>query len=208
MRGVRWKPLVLSVVPGFGHMYFRRYMAGVVLFAAFAVGLNGLMLLVLVRGDASGPLAWLAAGVAIGAWCLSVLWVLRRAVLQDVTALREQRHELCRRGLVHYLRGEYTDALEAFGEANRVGPEAAAADVLMMLAATQRRLGNVTAARRLLRRSAAWDADGTWTYERRHEVALLSGTDAVSGERASTEAPLRLPLRSWTVAESGAGVPR
>ncbi len=212
MTRVRWKPLLLSIVPGLGHFYYRRFAVGAGLFVTFATALNGLLLLSLLDGDVGRPLGWFCAALALAVWGYSVGWVGRHVLFDDPAAIERARAQLLREGLIHLLRSEYTDAVRCFRRANGVGPEAVCIDALFYLGAAYRRLGEIGRARRWLRRCAAWDAEGKWRFELGREMAAIEGEEAGAGpaatERGSAPTPIRLPLKSWAAGETSGSSPR
>src|SRR5437764_7927086 len=117
---MRAKAILLSLVTGLGHIYLGRHAQGVVLFALFAAGLNGILIGSFWQGDeAAWRIRVVSGAVAAVAFAFGTASILKLTLFTDREALRVRRDEALRRGLVHYLRDELRDADRAFREALR-----------------------------------------------------------------------------------------
>ena len=183
--------LALSLVPGWGHIYWGREALGLVLFTVFAVGgfalLNGAVIYI-GRGQhaliASG--AALIIGTAIGAWAHILLATSPRRV----QASEERRQKALREGTVAYLRGDFKTACELFQGC--VEDDPSDFEALFRLGVVCSRAGDVRRARSWLRRVRRHDLEDKWRWEvdrelRRLKTAASAGGTAGSSPRKAAE---------------------
>ncbi|GIW73019.1 MAG: hypothetical protein KatS3mg102_2561 [Planctomycetota bacterium] len=158
----------------------------------------------LLAGSSPAGLGLGGALLALASLGASVAWTVRVVLCSDLELRARRREDAIRRALEHYLRREYAAALEGFEAAGRLGLQGGDADIAFFLGATEARLGNARAARRLLRRAAAWDLEGKWRHEVERELSALAGGPPIPPPRRTTAAALRLPLRSWATEQAEA----
>jgi hypothetical protein len=180
-----WLAIALSAVAGLGHVYLRRYVQGVVLFALFATAANGVLLGALWQGPEARTISLASEVALVAVWVAGLASVLRLTVFTDREKLRERRDEKIREGLVHYLKDEYGPALASFEEACACDVDRDDVDVLFHLGVVESRLGNRRRAARYFRRCLAWDPREKWRAEVKDEMARLEGRGRPKHERAA-----------------------
>jgi len=176
--------LLLSVVPGWGHVYWGRELLGMGIFTVAALcafaWFNGVFVY---RGAGRGALA-VSAGVLLAivvvVQCVELAW---RTRPQRVAAEEKERERWMRDGTAAYLRGNLDAALECFRHCLRTRPQDV--DALFRLGVVAARAGDTRAATRWLRRTTRYDLDDRWHWEIEREFAKLR-RDRGSEERESS----------------------
>jgi len=158
-------------VTGLGHIYLRRYVQGVLLFAVFATALDGVLVGALWQGSEARIVSLVSKVAVVAVWVLGMASVLKLTVFTDRERLRKRRDEKVREGLIHYLRGENEEARVAFEEARGCDVDRTDVDVLFHLGAVAGRLGRPKQARRWFRRCLAADRSGKWRKDIERELA-------------------------------------
>ena len=171
-----WVAIALSLVAGLGHVYLRRYVQGVLLFALFAVAANGVLLGALWEGPEARTISFASEVFLVAVWVAGFASVLRLTVFTDREKLRERRDEKIREGLVHHLKEEHLLAKICFEEACACDVDRDDVDVLFHLGVVEARLGNRRRALRYFKRCLAWDPARKWRAEVKEELARLDGT--------------------------------
>lgn len=173
--------LLLSLAPGWGHVYLGRERAGMALFTMAALCLFALVNLLLVYfGELRLLYLRLAGGGALFFWLTSVADVWRRTSPRRLRRLEREKEDLLRRGMIAYLRGQPDLAQEAFRASLRLDGDDVEALVRMGVVAA--RSGAVSLARRALRRARRVDLAGKWTWEIGKELLLLREKPGALGE--------------------------
>ena len=157
-------PLVLSIIPGWGHIWLRRYNRGLAIFLLFFAIVN-LELMVFLRGEEADFEATFkyASAAAVGLFVFTIVDVFRITVWLRSNKVLEKRRTSYRRALTHYLRSEYGQARELALRMTRSDPLDVAA--LFVLGMIQREAGEKKKAIRTFRRalrsptSEYWNAD-------------------------------------------------
>lgn len=164
--------MVLTLVPGWGHVYWGRELLGLAIFTAFAVAgfslLNGLFIYI---GEGRGILIYGAAclHVGIAAWAWTDIF--RRTSPSRVRREEEEREHNLREGMIAYLRGDFDEAQGLFlacSEADPVDPEA-----LFRLGVVCSRAGKAREAVTWLRRTRKYDLEGKWNWEVEQELLRI-----------------------------------
>ena len=176
--------ILLSCLPGWGHVYLGREGRGLIIFTAAATSsfalLNGTFVYL---GDFRGTVVAVSA-IAVAGLCLySVLDVLRLTAPTRLLRLRRARDELLWDGTLCFLRSDFLAAEQKFLECARFD----ALDVEPVFragVAASRRSARGDAgsdadraasdeARRLLRRAVKLDVELTWQWEIVEELKRL-----------------------------------
>jgi tetratricopeptide (TPR) repeat protein len=188
--------LLLSIVPGLGHVYLSRYAQGVLFFTLFAAAANGLLIGALWQGeDVARRITEVSAVAAALVFVACFASMAKLTLFTDREALARRRDEALRRGLVHYLRDELVEAERALEEALRYDVDRCDCDVLFHLGVVANRLGNARRARRMFKRCLAADACAKWRYEVAQELARMSPAAPPPPREARPEPAPALELR-------------
>jgi hypothetical protein len=177
--------LFLSVVPGWGHVYWGKEALGLALFTAFAVAASGLLNgLFIYLGDGRGALIWVSASL-LAAVHLGALWdLLGRTSAGAVRTAAELRERSLRRGMIEYLRGDLAAAEASFEACAAADPTDV--EALFRLGVVTSRAGHAAAARSWLRRALKWDLEDKWRWEIGRELERLKEEGAAAAARAAT----------------------
>ena len=184
--------LALSLVPGWGHIYWGRELVGISLFTAFSVAafalLNGLFVYV---GPGRTGLIRLSLVFLVGAVAGSWLDILRRTSLRRVKAAERAREENIREGMVAYVRGDLDGARARFSSCLSADP--LDVEALFRLGMAYSRAGNSRQAVLCLRRTLKYDGEEKWRWESKRELERLSARGAAAeapsrGQRAQSRA--------------------
>jgi tetratricopeptide (TPR) repeat protein len=194
--------LVLSIVPGWGHVYWGRELRGLAIFTAFAVSgfglLNGLFIYL---GEMRGLIIGGAAAVLAASATFSWYDIVRRTCAARVRAEAEERERSLKAGTVAYLEGDLDGAAAHLSRALEADP--ADFEALFRLGIVRARAGRKREARLQLRRALKHDTDGKWNWEIQREIELLAvpsaepprkggSRDEVRERRQETEAETRV----------------
>ena len=77
---MRILPLIIGIVPGFGHIWIGMYRRGVLLFFLFLNGVNGYLVgIYLWERPGREAITWSALVLAVGIWIFSFVNILRHA---------------------------------------------------------------------------------------------------------------------------------
>lgn len=167
-------PLVLALVPGWGHIWLHRKTQGLFLFMLFAAAVNCALVTDLAlpsrHQDLVVRLSW---GVAAAILAFSVADVFRSTILRRRPGQRQKRVRYLRKAIMHYLRDEVGQAEEALAKILRFDPRDATA--LVYLGMLHRDAGRTREAKRAFERALAADQDGRWRVDVRGELAMLRG---------------------------------
>jgi tetratricopeptide (TPR) repeat protein len=182
--------LSLSLVPGWGHIYWGRERLGLAIFTVFAICgfalLNGLWVS-MAQETARATLVAVSASLCVllflAAW--GDLW--RRTRPGTVKREAELREGFLRQGTIAYLRGDLKEAAASFREAVRVNPTDV--EALFRLGVVHSREGDARQARVWLRKARRHDVDGKWRWEVNREEERLAEVRAAKGLAAP--APVR-----------------
>jgi len=171
----RWKALLLALLPGSGHLYLGRHWRGLLVFAVFALGANGIYLATeFARPAMREQAVHLCAGAMAAAWAYSLLHVARLSGRFAGAGLRERKEYHLKRGLTQYVAGAFEGAEAEFLTVLRLDP--ADVDARFHLGVTRRAMGKTAQAARTFRRCLADDLDGKWRWEIGRELGRLRET--------------------------------
>jgi hypothetical protein len=206
--------MVLSLFPGWGHVYLGRERAGLVLFtlvvASAFVMVNSLLVL-------SGPWRiWLsrpAAAAAILLWAVGVADIVRLTSPRRRRRIEEEKKELLRAGMIAYLKDDLEAAESAFRACLKLDSHEVEALVrLGMVLVHRSRPGRAKA---YLRRARALDMEEKWIWEIERDLLKLkkkpkgTGTEVRSSESGPQASSLKPQAESATgtktKAKTGAG---
>ena len=162
-------PLILSLVPGWGHIWVHRATRGLLIFVCF-FGLANYALMALLLADAAEPpiLARPALALAAGVLVFSYIDILRLTLWNRNKRLLARCDGYLRRAIIHYLRDEYGQAEELLLKVLRRRPFDVPA--LSYLAAVQRGRGAEKKAQESFKRALAAARGGRWEASLRAEI--------------------------------------
>jgi tetratricopeptide (TPR) repeat protein len=161
---LRWKALVAALVPGLGHLLFRRHWRGLLVFALFAIAVNGMHVARLVEDPVVGDYVFsLCAGATAAVWVYSVLHVAYLGRKFETKHARERKDYHFQRGLTQYLAGTFDGAKSEFLTVLRLDP--LDADARFHLGMTHQALGRRRRAIKAFKRCLADDPDAKWRWE-------------------------------------------
>lgn len=172
--------LILSLVPGWGHVYLGRERAGLCLFTLAAISLFGMLNILLVySGEHRLLLARSAGGGAVFSLLLSVVDVLRRTSPSRLRRIDDEKARLLRGGMIAYLRNDLEGAEETFRACLRLDGQEV--EALLRIGVVTARRGAARRARRWLRRARRMDLDEKWGWEIERELEALRAPPAPGG---------------------------
>ena len=181
MKRVRLVPLLLSFVPGMGHLWEGRDFKGLVLFALFVAAGGGVL---------EGALLWSGPGkteilvvsslIAAGVWIYSFADLFRLVYEPWRERDRLRRNEHLREGILCFLRSDYETAEREFLANLRLNP--GDPESLFRLAVLCRLRGELGRAKKYLRALRRTDLEEKWSWERAQEEALIAQMERQEGE--------------------------
>src|SRR5262245_2665328 len=164
--------LVLSLVPGWGHVYLARERLGLLLFTSAAVSVFVWIDLQLLYQGSHRPLFAGSVAVAGGLlWFANLADVWRRTSPARLKRIGEEKARLLRLGMMSYLRNELEPAEKAFRECLSLDHQEV--EVLWRLGVVLARRGQARAARRWFARARAFDFEDKWKWEIARELERL-----------------------------------
>lgn len=167
---------LLTLVPGWGHVYWGREVRGMFFFTAFAVAgfafLNGLFLYL---GAGRSVLIGTGGGVLLVATLWAWIDILLLTSPRRSQAYEGFRMKALQQGTLAYLQGDLAAAKAAFADCLRQDP--ADVEALFRLGVVTARAGEAREARALLRRASRLDLDEKWTWEIERELGRLGASD-------------------------------
>jgi cytochrome c-type biogenesis protein CcmH/NrfG len=169
--------LLLTLIPGLGHVYWGREGQGLRLFTLAALAAFVLLNAALIYVGSWRSILLVAATLGV---VLVVLWcwldILRLTAGDRVHADIQVRQEALWEGTLAYLKNDLPAARARFEACVRRDPTDV--EALFRLAVVTARSGDGRRARALLRRTLRLDRDGTWEWEVGRELARLDGGSA------------------------------
>lgn len=179
--------LALSLVPGWGHVYWGRELRGLAIFTVFAVSafalLNGLLIYL---GERRGLVVAGSAAVLAGASVFAWVDLLRRTSPARVREESEERERNLKDGTVAYVMGDFDAAAERFTRSVEADPSDF--EALFRLGITHSRAGRTREAALWLRRALKNDEEEKWGWEIRRELELLARRPAAREKRIAPAA--------------------
>ena len=169
----RWrKALALAVVPGLGHLYLGRHWRGVLVFAVFAMAVNG-MYFHLAAGESAGgePILRFFAGACAAIWAYSVLHVAYLSRRFETKRFVERKDYHFKRGLTQYLGGLLEPARGEFLAVLKLDPMDI--DARFHLGMTYLGLGERKKGVRSFKRCLTDDIDAKWKWEIETELEKM-----------------------------------
>lgn len=164
-------PLTLAVVPGWGHIWLRRYNRGLALFFLCFGALNLRVVIELLADPGQYRFVKdLTIALAIGVLVFSLVDVLRITIWLKSKTVVNRRKQLYRKALTHYLRSEYGQAEDAALRMIRTNPLDAQA--LLVLGMIQREDGRRKKAMGTFKRALRGGLAGTWKADLERELEV------------------------------------
>ncbi|MBN1442825.1 MAG: tetratricopeptide repeat protein [Planctomycetes bacterium] len=164
--------LLLSIVPGWGHVYWGREILGLGIFTACAVlGFVFLNAKLIYRGEGRDAILWISGALSLLAFGAAFIDLALRTSPPRVRREQEARERLLHQGTIAYLKRDYDNAVVLFRECLRIDPQDV--DALFRLGVAFARRGDADQARRWLRNAIRLDLDEKWHWEAQREIALL-----------------------------------
>lgn len=172
--------LILSLVPGWGHIYWGREVLGMAIFTAFAVAAFALLNLFLVSlGPWKSAFVSLAACLAFLAFIGAVVDLWFRTYPKRVQAEAELRGRRLREGMLAYLGGDLEKASHCFRSCLKSDPHDVEAS--FRLGIIYCRGGDTRQGAHWLRRAGKLDVDGKWHWELARELERLKTKSQAAG---------------------------
>ena len=179
--------LALSLVPGWGHVYWGRELRGLAIFTVFAVSafalLNGLFIYL---GERRSLVVAGSAALLVGASVFAWVDLLRRTSPARVREESEERERNLKDGTVAYVTGDFDAAAERFTKCVEADPSDF--EALFRLGITHSRAGRTREAALWLRRALKNDEEEKWGWEIRRELELLAQRPAAREKRTAPAA--------------------
>lgn len=184
----RLAAIVLSLVPGWGHVYWGREPTGLLIFTLFAAAafslVNGLFLYLGGGRTLLVAFSLLLLGVTL-AW--SWISILRWTSPSRIRSIEERRNQAFREGAAAFVRGDNDGAVAAFSRCVEVDP--GDVEALFRLGIVTARAGDTRGARSWLRRAQKHDLDDKWAWEIERELERLKRGGAEVRVAAPASAP-------------------
>ena len=178
--------MLLSLVPGWGHVYWGREALGIGIFSAAAlVGFGFLNTWLVYQGSGKTTMVWVFGVVFCLVMAANWIDIFLRT---DPARVGEddRRRKLCiQRGTAAYLQGDLDVALGEFKECLKIEPNCP--EALFRIGVLAARQGDIEIARTGLRRALRYDVGGKWTWEIEHEFIRLDAEMAASAEYGHDE---------------------
>ncbi len=194
-RHSRGLALVLSLVPGWGHVYLGREGLGLLTFTVTAFGMFLFLNVALIYdGQHRLALARAIASLTVLFWVWSVADVWRRSSSGRRRRLEEEKLRLLRQGMIEYLRDEMEASESTFRACLKL--DGFDAEALFRLGVVTSRRGKTAEARRFLRRARREDLDAKWSWEIANELKRLQKGESSTGRRTGPTGPPSLPMKS------------
>lgn len=169
----RWRALFLALVPGLGHLYLGRHWRGLLVFALFALAVNGAYFGDVVGDPATGVYVLsLCRGAALAMVAYSILHVAHLGKQFERKPVKERKDYHFKRGLTQYLGGAFDGARAEFQTVLRLDPMDV--EARFHLAMTYRALGEHRKAAKAFRRCLADDLEHKWKWEAETELKKLT----------------------------------
>ncbi|MFT7617720.1 MAG: tetratricopeptide (TPR) repeat protein [Planctomycetota bacterium] len=164
-------PLVLCIMPGWGHIWVHRYNRGLSIFILFFTIGNGLILLILNAATQNySTLMTVGQAALVGLFVFAIVDIIRITVWLKSKTVANRRRGQYRRSLVHFLRGEYEMAENQANRMIRTDPLDSGA--LMVLGMIQREAGEPKKALRTFRRGLRAVTSDYWHEDLRREIEV------------------------------------
>ena len=162
-------PVVLSIIPGFGHIWVRRYNRGLALFLIFfgTWNLTPIHYLLADDGEYEGLLK-LSHAAVVGIIVFAFVDIIRITVWLKSSKVINRRKSLYRRSMVHFLRSEYGQAEDAASRMIRTDPLDTSA--LFVLGMIQREGGEFRKALRSFYRAQRSTTEDYWKFDLKREI--------------------------------------
>ena len=154
-------PLILGIVPGWGHIWVQRPTRGLLLFIPFFALLN-LALMGMLEPVSSPVKPWVSPAIAMAAalYVFSFLDTIRITIWVKSRRVQKRRSRLLWKAQVHYLKGEHGQAAESIQRMLRIHPHDTTA--LMYAGIIRRDFGDPRGARAAWKKVLAHDFDDKW----------------------------------------------
>ncbi len=175
-KNIKIVPILLTLIPGMGHLWEGKDLKGLVLFSSFAVGAAGILEgMVLWAGEWGGVIALCSFG-----WTCLVFGYALIDIFRFTYGPWRQKIELKRKkhlhaGILSFLKSDYEIAEQEFQENLRL--MAGDPESLFRLAVISRRRGEIGRARRYLKIAGKNDLCGKWSWECSREEEFLHGME-------------------------------
>jgi len=180
--------LGLSLVPGWGHVYWGREVLGLAVFTAFALAgfalFNGIFIYL---GDGREFLVRGSAGLVLGIVGWTWFDIICRTGPRRLKAEEEERDHNLREGMIAYLRGDHEGAKALFRSCVRADPFDVEALFRMGVACS--RTGDIREAAVWLRRTRRHDLEDKWRWEIAEELKKLKRAGRMRRRALAPSAP-------------------
>lgn len=172
--------LTLSVLPGWGHVYWGRELLGLFLFTIFTVSAFAVLnASILDLGRWRPVLLWGGVAGALGAAAWAWTDIFRRTDPERLRREGELRERELLEGMIAYVRGDHPAAKARFLACVR--RDSGDVEALFRLGMACARSGETDQAIRWLERARRWDLERKWDWEVRGELARLRSPPPARG---------------------------
>lgn len=192
----RGTSILLSLLPGWGHIYLGREGQGLLVFTAAAIsGFTLLNATLIYLGELRGTLIGIASIATAGLFLYSVGDIFRLTAPLRLQRISRRRDQLLWEGMLAYLRSDYVGAEQKFLECARL--DALDVEPVFRAGVAASRRGAWREARRLFNKARKLDIELKWKWELEEELqrvneALQRVNEALNPEAMSpADAPAR-----------------
>ena len=163
---------MFAIVPGMGHLYLGRHWRGLLVFAVFALAVNGMYFAgALCALETSAYVFSLCRGAAAAICIYSLLHVAYLSKHFETKPVTERKDYHFKRGLTQYLAGSFDSAKSEFLTVLKLDP--IDVDARFHLAMTHKALGQRHEAVKAFKRCLVDDLDAKWRWEIKTELEKM-----------------------------------
>ncbi len=180
--------LLLSLVPGWGHVYWGRESVGIGIFSAAAVvGFAFLNSWLVYQGAGRTTLVWVF-GVVFGLVMVANWIDIFLRTDPERMGEDDRRRRLCmQRGTAAYLQGDLAGAQGEFRECLKIEPNCP--EALFRLGVLAGQQDDLETARSSFRRALRYDLAGKWSWEIKQQFERLDARFSAQDEGSSADDP-------------------
>jgi tetratricopeptide (TPR) repeat protein len=175
---------LLSLVPGWGHVYLGRERVGLAIFSLTAASAFLLLNVVLIGRGGRTSLSWVAGAAVVLFWAFGIADVWRRTSPARLKRIEERKSAFLRSGIIAYLRDDLAAAQADFRACLKLDSQEP--EALLRLGVVLSRQGAIRSARSFLRRARALDLEEKWRWEIERELESLREKAKVVRDRSQS----------------------
>ena len=171
--------LLTALVPGTGHLLYRRYLKGAVLAMIYGAALNiFLVSRFLMPVMAGAPLPWVALGMTAAVWLFAMIDLAIRLKSLSAKEFQSAKDDLLKAAQVAWLKDEYPQAERLLREILR--KDERDVEAWVHLGKVLKAVGRASEARICFRSALNLDGSGTWRWMLREELGYAGPGEATS----------------------------